>query len=208
MDKIVKFYNARETVHEMLMSRGYNLTDDDKTLNIDIFEEMYKNGNLDLYYDHKETSKLPIYVRFFVAKNKLSENELKKEVNMISVKTDNGDEYDNNPNILFVTMEKSNQNVYNLIKSEKLINVELFHIAELLINVSKTIYAPQFEKLTKEEEKELLKTFNLQSKINLPKIASTDKQVRYYGMKSGDVCRIIRTNSVSGYSVAYKLVRN
>ena len=41
----------------------------------------------------------------------------------------------------------------------------------------------------------------------LPKISSSDKQIRYNGMKSGDICRITRSNETTGFYTELKLVR-
>jgi DNA-directed RNA polymerases I, II, and III subunit RPABC1 len=206
MNELSKYYSARKTTLEMIKDRKYLVNDEDLNMDFDTFKIYKQNNDLDLYFEHENKELPSIYVKFYQFKKKLSETELKKEISVISVKTGHEDEYNNDPNIIFVTLEKSNQNVYNLIKHEKLRNVELFVISELLFNPSKSIYVPKHEKLPKDQEKELLEIYNT-TKNNLPKILSTDKIIRYYGMKSGDICKITRNSEVIGYEIVFKLVR-
>ena len=116
MNEIEKFHNARKTTLEMIQDRNYLVNDDDVNMDLETFKMFKQNNDLDLYYQHSDENEKPVYIRFYITKKKLSENEIKKEVNSISSKTGHGDEYNNNPNIIFVTLEKSNQNVYNLVK--------------------------------------------------------------------------------------------
>lgn len=206
MNEIEKFHNARKTTLEMIQDRNYLVNDDDINMDLETFKMFKQNNDLDLYYQHSDKNEKPVYIRFYITKKKLSENEIKKEVNSISSKTGHGDEYNNNLNIIFVTLEKSNQNVYNLIKGDKFRNVEIFIISELLFNPSRHVLVNKHEKLSKEQEKELMDLYSI-SKINLPKIPSTDKQIRYNGLKPGDVCKITRKSEVTGFSLEFKLVR-
>ena len=206
MNEIEKFHNARKTTLEMIQDRNYLVNDDDINMDLETFKMFKQNNDLDLYYQHSDKNEKPVYIRFYITKKKLSENEIKKEVNSISSKTGHGDEYNNNPNIIFVTLERSNQNVYNLIKGDKFRNVEIFIISELLFNPSRHVLVNKHEKLSKEQEKELMDLYSI-SKINLPKIPSTDKQIRYNGLKPGDVCKITRKSEVTGFSLEFKVVR-
>jgi DNA-directed RNA polymerases I, II, and III subunit RPABC1 len=206
MNEIEKFHNARKTTLEMIQDRNYLVNDDDINMDLETFKMFKQNNDLDLYYQHSDGKLNPIYIRFYITKKKLSENEIKKEVNSISSKTGYGEEYNNNPNVIFVTLEKSNQNVYNLVKGDRFRNVEIFIISELLFNPSRHVLVNKHEKLSKEQEKELMDLYSI-TKTNLPKIPSNDKQIRYNGLKPGDVCKIIRKSEVTGFTLEFKLVR-
>ena len=41
-----------------------------------------------------------------------------------------------------------------------------------------------------------------------PKILDTDPIVKYYGMKVGQVCKIIRINKFTGDDISYRIVIN
>ena len=55
------------------------------------------------------------------------------------------------------------------------------------------------------EENELLDKYNSINK--LPKILKTDPVSRYYGMKSNQICKIIRSSPEVGDYIYYRLVK-
>ena len=60
--------------------------------------------------------------------------------------------------------------------------------------------------LTEEESKKVLEDYQ-STKSQLPKLLSTDPVAKYYGMKSGDICRIIRHSPMTGESIYYRMVK-
>lgn len=98
--------------------------------------------------------------------------------------------------------KKAIQYVYNTFP-----NAEVFIENELLINLIDHDLVPEHEILSKEECDELLENYNAK-KRNLPKILKTDPVARYYNMKPGDICKIIRPSEQSGFVAFYRLVVN
>ena len=84
-------------------------------------------------------------------------------------------------------------------------NAEIFLEEDLMINLIDHVLVPKHELLTPEEEEVFYEKFNCK-KRNLPRIFSTDPVARYYNMKPGHICRIIRPSETSGYVVTYRLV--
>ena len=41
----------------------------------------------------------------------------------------------------------------------------------------------------------------------MPRLLSSDPVARYFGMKSGDVCRIIRNSQMTGETSYYRMVK-
>ena len=46
------------------------------------------------------------------------------------------------------------------------------------------------------------------TKKQIPKILITDPVARYYGMRLGDMCKIIRKNKYIGSIISYRIVIN
>lgn len=84
-------------------------------------------------------------------------------------------------------------------------NTEVFLEENLLINIVDHDLVPKHEILTKEEAETFYEKYNCK-KRNMPKILTSDPVARYYNMKIGDICRIIRPSETSGYTVTYRLV--
>jgi DNA-directed RNA polymerase subunit H (RpoH/RPB5) len=81
--------------------------------------------------------------------------------------------------------------------------VEIFKINFLKQNIIDHVFVPQHIVLTKEEGDEVTNSYNVLNK-NFPFILSCDPQAKYYNMKVGDICKIIRSSKVSGEAFIYR----
>jgi len=114
----------------------------------------------------------------------------------------------------FLTLHKNNMNVLIVKSISKkarqyiLTNyprTEIFFEDELMINLVDHEFVPKHEVLSEDESKAFFEAY-LCKKRNMPKLYSTDPVARYYNMKVGDVCRIIRPSETSGFVAFYRLV--
>ena len=92
--------------------------------------------------------------------------------------------------------------------STKGVTFEFFELTSLQYNVSKHVYVPKHQKMTKEEVDSVLKTYYLKSKFHLPQILESDPMSRYLGLKHGDVVKITRPSENSGQTVFYRCCRS
>lgn len=83
---------------------------------------------------------------------------------------------------------------------------EIFLKDELMINLVDNPIVPKHIVLNKNEKLEFFNSYRLK-KENLPEILSGDPVAKYYNMKPGDVCKIIRDSEKSGFAVAYRYVK-
>lgn len=84
-------------------------------------------------------------------------------------------------------------------------NVEIFMEEDLMIDLVDYVMIPKHELLTEDENLVFYEKFNCK-KRNMPRLLSTDPVARYYAMKPGDICRIIRPSEKSGFTTTYRLV--
>jgi DNA-directed RNA polymerase I, II, and III subunit RPABC1 len=110
--------------------------------------------------------------------------------------------YKNKPNIVIVKSisGKAIQTVANNYPK-----AGIFSEDELMINLVEHDLVPQHEILSQSDAVKVLNKYNC-IKRNLPRILSTDPVAKYYNMKPGDICRIIRPSKTSGFVPFYRLV--
>ncbi len=67
-------------------------------------------------------------------------------------------------------------------------------------------YVPKHEILKEKDVEKLLKQYKLESKMQLPKILSSDPVIKAIKAKKGDVIKITRKSMTAGEAVYYRVV--
>ena len=176
------------TVQEMLMDRGYKLTE--KKDKVDISEDYVENNcmlegdkgdekMIALFYDSSSNSKIGLDA----IKRLMQKYELTEESNYT--------------NFILVVNNKLTYRARKEI-DVKGIDTELFLFDELYVNIMKHELQPEFRILKESEKKKIEKYY----KNKIPFILKDDMVVRYFNAKIGDVFEIIRRDG----SLYYRMV--
>lgn len=192
-------FKVRQTLLEMIQDRGYNISENQK-VTLEEFIILYNNKNIDIFINDDENNK-KIYIHFHNEVKNFSKSDLKSLTQKIIEQYE-----DQDINLILLLREKENSAVSKELSKEAYKNVEIFLKKNMIFNITHHVLVPKHTLLTKEEESELLEKYNT-TRGKLPKLSKSDPIAKYYGMKSDQICKILRKSPEVGEYVYYRLVR-
>lgn len=190
-----KLFKIRKTLLEMLGDRKYQIPSEIKDLNIQHFMAQYENNEIDIVLDN-------MYIRFFEEDKSFAKNDLKN--NYAEIIEENGDTI----NVIIIIKDKIAAAVKTELEKNTYANLEIFTHNELIFNITKNYLVPKHILMNEEEKQEVYNKYNMKNNDHFQQILVTDPVAKYYAMRVGDLCKIIRSSPSSGVGISYRAVRN
>lgn len=201
-----KLWRIRKTIMQLCHDRGYLVTQDELDQTLDGFKEQFGSKPSE---KHPARSDLIV----LVAHNDDPTDQMfvffpeDPKVGVKTIKTYCGRMQEENIYRAIIVVQTgmtptARQSLFDMAPKYTL---EQFLEAELLINITEHMLVPEHIVLTGEEKRELLDRYKLKDS-QLPRIQVGDPVSRYFGLKRGQVVKIVRPSETAGRYVSYRLV--
>lgn len=198
MNNSIFIKKSLKTVIEMLIDR--KILPDNYSYNYDGFIELIEDNNKSYHIIEIESD---ICILYYM-------NEKYKVNDFKSIIKDFEKQY----NLLFLILKENLTENNKKTIPEILLDItkeyQIFNIKDLQINITKHSLQPKFEIITNPDDiKEVYNQYNLiiDDKIKqlFPYILKTDPISKYYGLKPGNLLKIIKNSESSGEYITYRL---
>ena len=201
---------SRYVIMDILRLRDFNVEkyENFSRNELEIMKNNIKKNNfeiepIDIISHHNSTDK-QIFIKYLIF-SKIRIGNLKTLLNeMIE-----NEIISNNDDVILILGDKiNNHNIFNhlidlFLKSHNIF-IQIYSIMNLTINITKHERVPNLRILNKEETGEILDKYEISSAVKLPLFNRTDAHAKFYGVRSGDLCEIIRNSETAGKYTSYR----
>ncbi|KAF7717138.1 DNA-directed RNA polymerases I, II, and III subunit RPABC1 [Penicillium ucsense] len=217
-----RLWRTWKTVHEMLVDRGYEVSEDELKLSLEDFARKYSDPigypdrtkmkiqarpteEMKFKYTALPTKSNPnpqpdcgtIYVDFCPESSSLGAKQ---------VRTFNHFVAENNFHTgIFITQVPLSPTAVRMLNSVPGHIGETFQEQDLLVNITRHELVPKHVLLSPEEKAKLLQRYRLKES-QLPRMQVSDPVARYLGLRRGQVVKIIRKSETAGRYASYRWV--
>lgn len=203
-----KLWRVYRTVKELVRDRGYNVGQAETEISLGDFKSQFCNAdgsvargrmNFQAVPFPETVEKFPqvgsLWVNF-CDEASVGVKTMREFVILVATKQFS--------NALFIYQTSITPSASRLIPSAAPAVIESFQENDLVVNITKHVLVPKHLLLSDQEKKELLTRYRLKES-QLPRIQREDPVARYFGLKRGQVVKIIRRSETSGRYASYRI---
>jgi DNA-directed RNA polymerase I, II, and III subunit RPABC1 len=185
---------------EMLEDRGFEVSEEDKNMNYEDFTNRLDENAIQLVATHRTNPVKMAYVAFILDSKSFSKKDL------VALKALMDEKYPTNEVTVIIVQDKQTPQIAKELLNDEYKLYEIFSMKNLMFNITHHEIVPRHILLNQEEVEMILKQYQT-TRAQLPKLLTTDPVAKYYGMKAGDVCKIIRQSPMTGESYYYRILK-
>jgi len=195
------YFRVRKTTIEMLEDRGFLVSEEDKNLSYQDFSNRLEENQINITASHRSSELKTVYVSYVLESKSFSKKDL------VNLKAYIDETFPTKEmSVIVIVQEKPTPQIAKEIQSDEFKSYEIFLTKNLMFNITHHTLVPKHIILNEEEIEKVLEEFQ-STRSQLPKLSLNDPVAKYYGMKTGDVCKIIRHSPMTGESFYYRIVK-
>jgi len=195
------YFKIRKTTLEMIQDRGFKVSDEDLMMTYQDFSNRLEENQINIIALHQSSNLKGIYVHYILETKTFSKKDL------LNLKLFMDENYPTKEmTVIIITQDKPTPQIAKELLNDEFKLYEVFLTKMLMFNITHHEVVPKHIILTEEEAKKVIDDFDA-TKSQLPKLLSTDPVAKYYGMKTGTICKIVRNSQMTGESIYYRIVK-
>jgi DNA-directed RNA polymerase I, II, and III subunit RPABC1 len=201
---IISIFNSRKYLLEILNYRGFDTSNYENT-NISEIGILSEQNQLDMLLNKPETGK-KIYVKFYVEKTIKSQNIysiIEDLFHLESILTKNDD-------LIIIVKDEPNDTLIETVKdiwTQENIYLSLINIKRLQFNILNHSLVPKHTILTKKEEEEFKKKYNILDNKNIPDISYFSPVSIVLGIRPNNIVKIERKSRTAVKTEYYRVCK-
>ena len=200
---IISIFNSRKYLLEILKTRGFDTSNYD-SINISEVGILSEENQLDMMVQNETNKK--IYVKYYVEKTIKPNNiyaiieDLFHLENILS----------KNDDLIIIIKDEPNDTLIETVKdiwTQEKIYLSLINIKRLQFNILNHELVPKHSILTKEQEEEFKKKYNILNNKNIPDISYFSPVSIVMGIRPNDIVKIERKSRTAVKTIYYRICR-
>lgn len=188
-----QLYKSFNTIMDMLEVRGYDVENTRKQYGILELSKIYLDCSAPsfIFIDGEKKTKIFYF----------NSSQYKKHIKSFKF-----EEEDTEILHIIIILDTINHVILKssaIFKKNKL-KVQLFHLSEVIINISKHELVPLHELLSKKEEQQVLVEY-MCTKYQIPWICKADPMAKFLGLEQGQIVKITHSSPTNGEYISYRV---
>jgi DNA-directed RNA polymerase subunit H len=203
---ISHIYTSRKIILDLMSKQGYNINDY-SNFSVNEVNSMKQNNQLDMLLetiDQEETNKKKIYIRYYLAGRPGPKN-IQEMIDDLFVLTETLKKTDT---LFIIIKDEPNETLINELKhiwESDGIFIVIESIKRLQFNILEHSLVPLHRVLSDLEVENVMKKYNIVSKLQFPNISRFDPVARVIGLRPEQVCHIVRPSKTAIESDYYRV---
>ena len=198
-EELSRLFKVWKTLNKMMEDRGYDKLQDE--INFDNWYSALRQRNcmegiFTKKIGNEQSNKIKLYYKY-IPDPKLNSDSIKQFLELMKAPNANS-------GIIIISGKLSTQAKQKVQEINNELQVEIFTVNELVVNITEHELVPKHILLSKDDKDALLKRYKIKEH-QLPKILVTDPVARYLGLKRGDVVKIVRVSETAGRYITYRI---